>query len=405
MGRQSARLWHDGKDHKDIWKLIVDEENASNNAWRMHWQIYKGNRLLWEKLPPNFMAVCRKSHNDTDYYYGSDDGKRFTNYGFCIDYCNDATGIRLRDFCKVGKYIFSIGYAAGICYTTNFYLWKTLDVKFDFFKGEDITHIENYNERLLIMTRYKILTYDIRNNEIKYIPINYHNGIDQFDFAGAETYAFGNTLLVKCRKTVKITDVFGIPSSRKIEQLLVFKDDVLVKTFSEKLDEYGNTQAPFFGAKSLTGDGNTAYMIGSEGLFTGYGNRNGILSSKDGLTWKSEENNYVAYEAISCTKKGLYAFYPDYGIEREYVIYKLENGSLKKIENRVNARAVKYDRAGINKLLAFEAEGYMYANAIVLVDGEEKLCFVRFKNFESEECEILSEMAFFEGIYVENWEG
>ena len=58
MGRQSARLWHDGKDHKDFWKLIDDEEGYLGKSWRMHWQIYKGNKLLWEKLPPNFFLLA-----------------------------------------------------------------------------------------------------------------------------------------------------------------------------------------------------------------------------------------------------------------------------------------------------------------------------------------------------------
>lgn len=42
MGKQSARLYYDGKDHKDIYF----QENY-------HWKMYKGNEKIWEKLIGN----------------------------------------------------------------------------------------------------------------------------------------------------------------------------------------------------------------------------------------------------------------------------------------------------------------------------------------------------------------
>lgn len=387
MGRQSARLWHNGKDHKDLWKLIDYENNFRGKTWRMHWRIYKGNKLLWEKLPPKFFAWCKTSGTVGDFrYYGSDFGKIFTNYGFCID-CRSNTQAIMQKFCKVGEYAFSISNLE-VLYTTNFYSWKALKTISNYSASERILHIGNYNDRLYVITENKIILYDIKNEKIQYLSNN------QYSFLNSEVYAFGNALLVICSKIVN--------AYHSDQYLLVFKNDALAKTFSDVSGEY------YLWAKSLTGNGKTAYLIGNNFAFQGYGNRISILSSNDGLTWVDEFTNppYYSLDHLFYANGNLYNYVANASGQKINYLYKLENNALINVENKVKAGTLLVPQSGISyvgtkeKVLAFEANGYMYANAFVTEGEEEKYCFVRFKDFESEECEVLSEQAILDGIYA-----
>lgn len=376
MGRQSARLWHDGKDHKDLWKLIDDNENYSGKSWRMHWQIYKGNKLLWEKLPQNYLVACRGNSYLVYNFFESVCGEKFTDCGFLKNYTNSPTFTN--DICFVGKYMFAHDASHILC-TNNFYSWKKLAIEFNLINNEKILYTTSYNEKLLIITDHKIITYNIAKNEINYIYDGRNkNGDFYFKNVGCEhVYSSGDTLIIGCRE---YSSSIGGSTTR---HLLIIKRDVLVKTFS---DTSG------WSYMSVSGNQDTVYTY----RYYAENRRINLVLSKDGLVW--ERLGIKGLDYLFCVKNALYSFirhgswYTD--------IYKFENDSWNPIKNKVNVTTFK----GGKRLLAFESKDYMYGNAVVEVDGTSKVCFIRFKDFESEEYEILIEGEVVEGIYIEKWE-
>lgn len=170
MGRQNARLWHDGKDHKDFFKQPVIGE------WHMHWKIYKGSNLIWEKLPPNILLRAYKEEGTSTRtrIYESVTGKKLSYLG---DFRH--TGgyfIRLvKGFCKVGKRVYSLSLDSGaggltnrrIVYTENGYAWKRLELKN--FSHKYAVEINNFNNKLLICTESEVGTYDYETDEFDII--------------------------------------------------------------------------------------------------------------------------------------------------------------------------------------------------------------------------------------------
>lgn len=382
MGRQSARLWHNGEDHKDFWKLIDDEDTFLKKSWRMHWQIYKGNKLIWSKLPPNFLTVELVSSSEIKpHIYESVYGKKFTDIGFLKSYVGNHRGVYV--LCKVGKYLCSL--SSTIIYTDNCYSWKELKIDLgNFYGNEKIISIKNYNDRLLIYTNHRIAVYDIETSETKII---YQRKYDLISYAENQVYVQKDTLMV----IVSAGDQSINPYANN--DLLIFKNDELVKEilqYSTPVQPDGSfTYGTYF--KQIVGDGKTAYFKGTAKIIANTG-REEIFFSMDGITWEilPQTFKYLTDELFSVNGE----LYSTVSSDTDFVL-KYRNGDFERIENNVNAAIDK------SYFIVFGAKGYIYCNCI---DEDGNYRFTRFKDFDSNEYEIINENPMSHGIYIENWE-
>lgn len=369
MGRQNARLWHDGKDHKDFWKLIDDEDTPSGKSWRMHWKIYKGNKLLWKKLPPDFLLLGAGLYETTKRAYESVTGKNFTNLGFLKNY----SSIKYQDItklCKIGKYLFARTYDA-ILYTDNYYSWKKLNTESLNISDKNwIVTIENYNEKLLIYSAYNISTYDCKTGQINII---YESSSKMLLYTFAQSdgvvACIGDTAIVKT----------SIDGDYRRPGLFIFKSEKLVKTFGKesRIDSVAKNRNGFWVLGS-------SQMIGLYGGYT-------LLHSEDGNAWSvAADCNYNFKNVFTHNDK---VFLSD---REGKVIGRYSNGEIVRMENNVGANLeVHITSSG---LFVMSAKDYIYANSL---DGN----LIRFKNFDDDTYEVLIEdYGAIAGIYTENWE-
>lgn len=124
MGKQSARLYYQGKDHKDIFY-----------RGNFHNKMYKGSQLLWEKLYPDayFLGTIRKSDRGFYQYKTiilSKDGVEESVQG--ITYMSDYTIYITEDFgqkfvmCDVRKRINNGSVQSGHCATPDIRRFKAI---------------------------------------------------------------------------------------------------------------------------------------------------------------------------------------------------------------------------------------------------------------------------------------
>lgn len=375
MGRQSARLWHEGKDHKDFWKLI-EEENFQGLAWRMHWQIYKGDNLLWEKLPPNFLLFSERRKDSSGIFaYESVTGKIFTYLGFLKSY----TGVSYRSIkkvCKVGKYVFADCFDK-ILYTENCYAWKELNIKSLGLSTKNfLVTIENYNGKLLIYSYFKISVYDCEKEEV--IEMYESSGSEGMNLNGFAQYD-GK---VSCIKDTAIV-IARLDSNDNITNkgLLVFKEDKLVKTFPDESR-----------ARCVAKNERGFYLIANSKFVGQYGGDN-LFFSTDGMSWDAITEDDYGFEYVFTNKEEVF-------LTIKEGIFKYLNGETIEIENNVGADLEELTMNGGFFLLS--DNDYIYAN-----DFNGNL--IRFKDFTDDSSEILIEgypgEEIISGIYVENWEG
>lgn len=360
MGRQSARLWHDGKDHKDFWKLIEAEESFLNKAWRMHWRIQKNGEVLWEKLPPDFLISGRE--NRWSYLFESVTGKTFTNLGYLKSYINST--VEFGKFCKVKKRIFSIG-SEYILYSDNCYTWKLLNVGDILTENREyIVTIENYDNNLLICTDRKVITYDYVTNvfDVIYNKSGMHiqAGSGQFDGVAA---CIGDTACVRAYDKDK-------------KRLLVFKNKVLSKEIEvSRIYWIEKSTDAFFLSASINS------------------NVHGLLKSRDGVIWDAVSDNMPHY---ILHHNGI-----TYGLDRDtdsiLRVRKLNGNNYTYVEN--NVKACIFSSFGGFIVTAKE---YIY-----MIDKDYNV--IRFKNFDDDSVEILIDKKYSigqgtYGIYMGNLE-
>ncbi len=389
MGRQSARLWHDGKDHKDFWKLIDDEEGYLGKSWRMHWQIYKGNKLLWEKLPPNFLLSTGRYYNLSGRFYDSVKGEKFTDNGFLKSYIDESKA--LYNFCKVGKHLFA-SYGAEVYCTENCYSWKEVKTVSSH-TGDTVTYLGNYNERLLIITNNALFVYDIRTDYIKELDMPNFSYISEH--IGDKSYeskfcVMNETLIVATGEK----NPYGMRDS---EGLLVFKNDELVRHF------YSFVTAPGFGkghnswVDCVASDGKVAYLSGVVNLFGIETNLEEGYKSSDGITWEKFASPLTG--PLFFLNGNLYNTSTILTTQSP-IIYKYFDGEFLRIENNVNAYFEFVGGDAMQKN-TFSAKGYIYGN---IKDDDGNICFARFKDYDSGESEIVLNHGITNGIYIESWE-
>lgn len=372
MGRQSARLWHDGKDYKDFWKLIEDEEDYLNMSWRMHWQIYKGNKLLWEKLPPNFLLFGSRKNKNGIFAYESVTGKKFTCLGFLKSYTEFNPGNIMR-VCKVGKYVFAALYNK-IIYTENCYSWKELNIdSLNLSNNNYMVGIENYNGRLLIYSQYKLTIYDCENKTFKDIytstkSLELRSTYNQFDNKIA---CIGDIAVVRAESEQSETRQYGF---------LVFKDDELVKKF------FGEHGVRSFVAKG-NNDTFVAYATREVFSYTD-GLRPSIFTSKDGMIWN------VLVDDPEYLVDLIFSYHDELYFGARDNIGKIKNGNMYEIENAVGADL--YHSSIAEGTFLIITDDYIYCN-------NSNGIFIRFQDFEIEDYEILDEDTKAAGTYM-NWE-
>lgn len=364
-------MWHDGKEHKDFWKLIDDEDSMSMKAWRMHWKIYKGNKLLWKKLPPDFILFGKIPYGTRQRVYESVTGKKFTYLGFLKYY----TSIQYEDItklCKVRKHLFARTYNE-ILYTDNCFSWKKLNTdSLNLSNDNYLVTIENYNERLLIYSAYKIAIYDCDTDETKDIYTSnnkmYVGSAIQYD---SKVACIGDTAIVMARTDSNL---------RRNTGLLVFKNDKLVKSFKDEMLVY-----------SVAKNKDRFWMVAQSHISGIIYSDFTLFFSKNGLSWdKVAESDFdLVYVFIHQDEIFLI---DDYGN-----IYKYSNGDIIRVENNVRANL---EEIGTGRgFFIISAKDYIYAN-----DFNRNL--IRFRNFDDDTHEILIEdYNAVAGIYAENWEG
>lgn len=368
MGRQNARLWHDGKDHKDLWKLIDDEDTPSGKYWRMHWKIYKGNKLLWKKLPPDFLLLGAGLYETTQRVYESVTGKNFTNLGFLKSYTS-IKYLNILKLCKAGKYLFAKTYDA-ILYTDNYYSWKKLNTEsLDLSDNNWVVTIENYNERLLIYSAYKIAIYDCETGRINIIYESANRMLP------TTLYQLDSVVACVGDTAIAATSIDGVYNRRG---LLIFKSDKIVKTFEKETR-----------INSVAKNGNGFWVIGKWPM-TGMGGKITLLHSEDGMIWNNAADYNYAYENVFTLNDEIFLADDDGGIGR------YSNGEIVRIENNVGANLKP--NIGRYGFFMISAKNYIYANSL---DGN----LIRFKNFDDDTYEVLIEdYGAIAGIYAENWE-
>ena len=383
MGKQSARLWHDGKDHKDFWKLI-DDESQLGKAWRMHWQIYKGNKLLWEKLPPNFLLSTGVYYTPSGHFYDSVKGEKFTDNGFLKSYVDNCK--TLYNFCKVGKYLFA-SYGVKIYFTENCYSWKEVKVVSSHI-DDTVMYLGNYNERLLIIAEKALLVYDIRTDYIKELEIPNSSYIR----TGTSNKYYESNFCVMNDTLIVVTVEENPYGMQDAGGLLVFKDDKLVRHFYSFVTAPGSGNGFNSYVDYVTSDGKVAYLSGAANLF---GSVTGLAEgykSSDGITW--EKFASPLYGPLFFLNGNLYK------TDTSYSIYKYLHGEFRRIENNVNAYFGLVGNDAIQKG-AFSAKGYIYGN---IKDDDGNIYFARFKDYDSVEFEIVLNHGITSGIYIERWE-
>lgn len=157
MGKQSARLYYQGKDHCD---LVCHENYGSNvpttgyidiSEYTNHYQLYKGNQLYWERMPANIVAT------NIQYIFTSNDLVHFSTMRYGISAMNEnkryhATPIFLD---VLNKWF--------VCGCVN--VWTTKEIKILLLRSKDGFKWEKFYEETEIATFRKIIMCEYNGEE------------------------------------------------------------------------------------------------------------------------------------------------------------------------------------------------------------------------------------------------
>jgi hypothetical protein len=374
MGRQTARLMYKGEDHKNLYFPAKLEEH-NNDVLMMHHELYKGSKLIWKKLPPNFMLIGKTGDSNAQYVYESVTGDKFDNLGYIhgnFGACH---------LYKVGNTLFSDGNNK-ILYSENWFSWKVLDS--NLYNGEGIVSIGTHNEKLLIYTKKHIFLYDLNSNT--------SNIIHTFDVESYLTNALNICHCVEKNGTTVVVHAYR-SDGQKI-QLITIQDSKVVKTTGG--NDNGNS------AYSLAANENYFIFCGSVYLLNSssdYDTASYVYISSDGITWKKKgTNNYLvahmSNKLIFFKKK----FYSIDHRKAKFVVSISEDGSnIELIDCNID---LTDDSSSVTRNFCIATDDYIY---YAKYDNDtDKWSLIRFDNFQSDSYETLIDDAQIStGIYFD----
>lgn len=161
MGKQSARLYYKGKDHKDIFY-----------QGNFHDKMYKGNQLLWEKLYPEaYFVTTRLLQNKYRYVTEiiSRDGVDEIAQVPWDRNIENPKSYTVNDFCK--KAILCNFRTHGYCYTIDMKHFKRISEQIGGFAlGEGFAQISG--NKLSVIKIINKTSYEVFEYDIDFSPIN-----------------------------------------------------------------------------------------------------------------------------------------------------------------------------------------------------------------------------------------
>lgn len=382
MGRQSARLLYQGKDHKNIYFQAENESSLSGKALRMHFQMYKGSELVWGKKPPNFLLFGR-NEDGLFHIYESIKGAKFDDLGNTKSYTQN-TNYFYTNICKIKNRLFALGDA--IAYTDNWFSWKELDS--NIYNGEAIINIANHNEKLLIYTTKNLFLYDIDLNEKTVVysfeyecdlspltNVTYCSSKDNTTVVAYKYAASSENNYVGGKKIITIHDsnVEKVIDSTDTSKFVITSNDnyFLFITGAYFLNPY------------IDGDDYDVYKY--------------VYSSKDGITWsRKDKNGYLTsyFNNIPLFFKGKF-YYID-NSEEPIILVSNEDGSdLEKIDYKIDLTSYG---GFLTRNFCIAVEDYIYY--LKMDKSNNQYYLIRFKDFYSDDYEtVIENSRIYTGIY------